>query len=100
MCAAAVCLLLQGCALSSNVVFLQLDPASGVLSPKVVVKQPWLDVTGWALPQLPALITDILISLDDKWLFFSNWLRGKNGSGCLTQRGGDTMPEVRLSMFS
>lgn len=65
-----------GCALSSNVVLLQLDPESGVLSHQVVLKQPWLDVTGWALPQLPGLITDILISLDDNWLFFSNWLRG------------------------
>ena len=31
---------------------------------------------GWALPELPPLITDILISLDDKFLYFSNWLRG------------------------
>lgn len=28
------------------------------------------------LPQLPPLITDILISLDDKYIYFSNWLRG------------------------
>lgn len=73
----------QGCALSSNVIQVQLDPASGVLAHKVVVKQPWLDVSGWALPQLPPLITDILISLDDKWLFFSNWLRGKSLIGSL-----------------
>ena len=25
---------------------------------------------------MPPLITDILISLDDKFLYFSNWLRG------------------------
>ncbi len=31
---------------------------------------------GWALPELPPLITDILISLDDRFLYFSNWLRG------------------------
>ena len=31
---------------------------------------------GWALPEQPPLITDILISLDDRWLYFSNWLRG------------------------
>lgn len=29
-----------------------------------------------SLPSLPPLITDILISLDDKFLYFSNWLRG------------------------
>lgn len=28
---------------------------------------------GWTLPTLPPLITDILISLDDKYLYFSNW---------------------------
>ncbi len=42
----------------------------------VVVKQPWTKVEGWVLPEVPPLITDILISLDDKYLYFSNWLRG------------------------
>lgn len=42
----------------------------------VVIKQEWTDVDGWALPQMPPLITDILISLDDRFLYFSNWLRG------------------------
>lgn len=42
----------------------------------MVIKQPWVDVEGWVLPQLPPLITDILISLDDKYIYFSNWLRG------------------------
>lgn len=42
----------------------------------MVVKQAWADVSGWALPQLPPLITDILLSLDEKYLIFSNWLRG------------------------
>jgi selenium-binding protein 1 len=71
----------QGCALSSNVIKLQVDPASGKLGTEVAVRQPWLEVGGWALPQLPPLITDILISLDDKWLFFSNWLRGERRGG-------------------
>ncbi len=31
---------------------------------------------GWILPEVPPLITDILISLDDRFLYFSNWLRG------------------------
>ena len=42
----------------------------------VVIRQPWLKVEGWVLPEVPPLITDILISLDDKFLYFSNWLRG------------------------
>lgn len=31
---------------------------------------------GWVLPQMPPLITDIIISMDDRFLYFSNWLRG------------------------
>ena len=40
---------------------------------KVVIKQEWPKMIGWTLPTLPPLITDILISLDDKYLYFSNW---------------------------
>lgn len=68
-----------GCALSSNVVLLRKDPTSNgavKLTHKFVISQPWLAVEGWVLPQLPPLITDILLSLDDKYLYFSNWLRG------------------------
>ncbi|KAF8069628.1 selenbp1 [Scenedesmus sp. PABB004] len=65
-----------GCALSSSVVKLDVDPATKAVGHSFVIEQPWLEVGGWALPTLPPLITDILISLDDRWLFFSNWLRG------------------------
>jgi len=34
-----------------------------------------VDVEGWPFP-LPGLITDLLISMDDRWLYFSNWLHG------------------------
>ncbi len=30
---------------------------------------------GWPFP-VPGLITDVLLSLDDRWLYFSNWLHG------------------------
>ena len=42
----------------------------------VVIRQPWTKVEGWVLPEVPPLITDILVSLDDRFLYFSNWLRG------------------------
>ena len=32
----------------------------------VAIRQPWTKVEGWVLPEMPPLITDILISLDDK----------------------------------
>ena len=30
---------------------------------------------GWDFP-VPGLITDLVISMDDRWLYFSNWLHG------------------------
>lgn len=30
----------------------------------------------WALPHIPGLITDHVISLDDRYIYFSNWLHG------------------------
>jgi selenium-binding protein 1 len=33
-------------------------------------------VEGWILPEMPGVMTDILISMDDKYLYFSNWLHG------------------------
>ncbi|KDD73899.1 selenium binding protein SBP56 [Helicosporidium sp. ATCC 50920] len=65
-----------GAALSSNVIHFVKDEASGQWKTDVAIRQPWLSVEGWALPELPPLITDILISLDDRFLYFSNWLRG------------------------
>lgn len=64
-----------GCALSSNIVRIAIGK-DGTVTTDVAIRQPWLKVEGWALPELPPLVTDILISLNDKRLFFSNWLRG------------------------
>ncbi|KIY91708.1 Selenium-binding protein 1 [Monoraphidium neglectum] len=64
-----------GAALSSNIIRLVVGKG-GEVATDVAVRQSWLKVEGWALPELPPLITDILLSLDDKRLFFSNWLRG------------------------
>lgn len=33
------------------------------------------ETKGWPFP-VPGLITDLLLSMDDKWLYFSNWLHG------------------------
>ncbi|PAV91393.1 hypothetical protein WR25_04457 [Diploscapter pachys] len=41
-----------------------------------VITVPSKKVTNWALPEMPSLITDILVSMDDKYLYFSNWLHG------------------------
>lgn len=36
---------------------------------------PPVEVAGWPFP-VPSLITDILLSLDDRFLYLSNWLHG------------------------
>lgn len=33
-------------------------------------------VQNWILPEMPGLITDFLISLDDRYLYLANWLHG------------------------
>ncbi|RZC68617.1 hypothetical protein C5167_032785 [Papaver somniferum] len=50
-----------GCALSSNMVSILVKP---------------LKVKNWILPEMPGLITDFLISLDDGYMYFVNWLHG------------------------
>ncbi|MBW4697924.1 MAG: selenium-binding family protein [Aphanocapsa lilacina HA4352-LM1] len=40
-----------------------------------VVDVPAVEVEGWPIP-VPSLITDQLISMDDRYLYFSNWLHG------------------------
>jgi selenium-binding protein 1 len=41
---------------------------------KVVEVEP-VNVKGWDFP-VPGLVTDLVLSLDDRWLYFSNWLHG------------------------
>lgn len=40
-----------------------------------VVEVPGQQVKGWDFP-VPGLITDLVLSLDDRWLYFSDWLHG------------------------
>jgi selenium-binding protein 1 len=41
---------------------------------KVVQVEP-VEAEGWPFP-VPGLITDLLLSMDDRWLYLSNWLHG------------------------
>ena len=34
-----------------------------------------VEVEGWPFP-VPGLITDLVLSMDDRWLYFANWLHG------------------------
>jgi len=64
-----------GCALSSTIFrFFKTD--DGKWSAEKVITVPSKKVENWALPNMPGLITDILLSLDDRFLYLSNWIHG------------------------
>ncbi|XP_020547048.1 selenium-binding protein 1 [Sesamum indicum] len=64
-----------GCGLASNMVRFFKKP-DGSWGHEVAITVKPLKVHNWILPEMPALITDILISLDDRFLYFSNWFHG------------------------
>ena len=41
-----------------------------------MIEIPPKKVAGWILPDMPGVMTDIIISMDDKYLYFSNWVHG------------------------
>ena len=49
---------------------------SGDWAAEKVIDIPAKKVDGWVLPEMPGVMTDILISMDDKYLYFSNWVHG------------------------
>lgn len=64
-----------GCAVNANVFrfFLKADGTWG--TQKVIDVKP-KKVSGWIADYIQGMITDILLSLDDKYLYFTNWLHG------------------------
>eukprot|EP00405_Crypthecodinium_cohnii_P016872 CAMPEP_0206458814 /NCGR_PEP_ID=MMETSP0324_2-20121206/23798_1 /ASSEMBLY_ACC=CAM_ASM_000836 /TAXON_ID=2866 /ORGANISM="Crypthecodinium cohnii, Strain Seligo" /LENGTH=505 /DNA_ID=CAMNT_0053930233 /DNA_START=82 /DNA_END=1596 /DNA_ORIENTATION=+ len=62
-------------ALSSEIVrFFKKD--GGEWATEVVGAVEPVAVEGWALPNMPGLITDFVISLDDRFLYLACWLHG------------------------
>jgi selenium-binding protein 1 len=64
-----------GCALSSTV-FRFYKTQCGKWTAEKVIEIPAKNVENWLLPTMPGLVTDILISMDDRFLYLSNWLHG------------------------
>jgi methanethiol oxidase len=62
-----------GAALSSVIWRFRRDNGSWAASPLIATDAVELD--GWPFP-VPSLITDLLVSMDDRFLYFSNWLHG------------------------
>ena len=63
-----------GAALSSNIIRFY-ETEDGTWDWDVVIDEDPREHEDWDMP-VPPLITDILLSLDDQYLFFSNWLHG------------------------
>jgi methanethiol oxidase len=64
-----------GATLSSNIFRFHRSNGSFRAEPVIEVDNEALE--GWPLPGgVPGLITDLLVSMDDRFLFFSNWLQG------------------------
>jgi selenium-binding protein 1 len=64
-----------GAALSSTMWHFRRDNGSFTADPVIAVENVELD--GWPLPGgVPGVITDLLVSMDDRFLYFTNWLHG------------------------
>ncbi|XP_072382430.1 methanethiol oxidase [Diabrotica undecimpunctata] len=64
-----------GCAVNANIYrFYRKDDGTWAAHKVIDVLQK--KVSGWIGPYIQGMITDILISLDDKYLYFNNWLHG------------------------
>ena len=64
-----------GATLSSVVWHWSREPGKKKFAAEPVIQVESVDRDGWPFP-VPGLITDIILSLDDKYLYFSNWLHG------------------------
>jgi len=64
-----------GAALSSVMWHFFKDAKSGEWKAEKVIEVEGQPLKGWDFP-VPGLISDLVVSLDDQWLYFSNWLHG------------------------
>ncbi len=62
-----------GAALSSNM--FHLHRTDGRWETQKVIDIPSIELEGWPFP-VPSLITDLVISMDDRYLYLANWLHG------------------------
>lgn len=65
-----------GTALHSKVFWFYKKPHSEEFEVQKVIDIPDKKVEGWELPECGGMMSDILISLDDRFLYLSNWLHG------------------------
>lgn len=64
-----------GAALSSTMWHWHKPDGSDQWTADKVIQVEGVEVEGWPFP-VPGLITDLVLSMDDRFLYFSNWLHG------------------------
>jgi len=62
-----------GAALSSTM--WHCHKANGAWQAEKIITVPSVELEGWPIP-VPGLITDLVLSMDDRFLYFSDWLHG------------------------
>lgn len=64
------------CAMASNIFRIHRNSETKEWQATKAIGMDAVEVDGWILPQVPPLPTDCLVSMDDKYLYISNWLQG------------------------
>ncbi len=64
-----------GAALSSTMWHWHKPEGANKWTAEKVIQVEGIEVDGWPFP-VPGLITDLVLSMDDRFLYFSNWLHG------------------------
>ena len=64
-----------GAALSSAIWRFYWDHDAQQWDAEKVTQVDPVEIEGWDIP-VPGLITDLIVSMDDRWLYHSNWLQG------------------------
>src|SRR6266702_1926065 len=87
-----------GAALSSTM--WHCHKANGTWQADKIIAVPSVELAGWPIP-VPGLITDLVLSMDDRFLYLSNWLHGGLlGKGDVVQghklQGGPQMLQLSL----
>ncbi|KAI6216042.1 hypothetical protein M3Y94_00457000 [Aphelenchoides besseyi] len=65
-----------GTALGSAIIHIYQPEEGGEYKQRVAAAVPSKWVKGWVLNDMPALITEIIISMDDRYMYLSCWLQG------------------------
>eukprot|EP00921_Rhytidocystis_pertsovi_P012592 GHVQ01020494.1.p1 GENE.GHVQ01020494.1~~GHVQ01020494.1.p1 ORF type:complete len:376 (+),score=21.64 GHVQ01020494.1:331-1458(+) len=64
------------CAVSSTVFRIYWSDSKQAWLTELVISMDPVKLHGWELPAIPSLPTDCVISLDDRYLYISNWFHG------------------------